>query len=61
MTRQSNLRFIDVSTPMLDRKGKVRDDLFLEDNLHLNEKGYKIWSKAVKAALSDTYNILYHK
>jgi lysophospholipase L1-like esterase len=28
---------------MLDSKGEVRSDLFIEDNLHMNRKGYEIW------------------
>lgn len=59
MIKESRLRFIDVSSAMLDKKGNVKDDLFLEDMLHLNEKGYKGWAKTVKSSLSDTYDILY--
>jgi hypothetical protein len=61
MSRHSHLRFIDVSTPMLDSKGRVKGKIFVEDNLHLNDKGYKIWTKAVKSAIEGTYNILFPK
>jgi lysophospholipase L1-like esterase len=43
--------FIDVATPMLQPHGKVRTDIFVEDNLHLNPKGYEIWAAAVRAVL----------
>lgn len=43
----SNLAFIDVFSPMLDEFGQPRPDLFIEDRLHLNEKGYAIWRQAV--------------
>ena len=43
--------YIDVATPMLQPDGKVMTDIFVEDNLHLNPKGYKIWSAAVRAVL----------
>jgi lysophospholipase L1-like esterase len=43
--------YIDVATPMLQPNGQVMTDIFVEDNLHLNEKGYKIWTEAVRAVL----------
>lgn len=45
------LTFIDVATPMLDVKGEPLPDIFIQDNLHLNEKGYGIWSKAIRSIL----------
>lgn len=43
--------YIDVATPFLRADGKVMDDVFIEDGLHLNEKGTRIWAAAVRAAL----------
>ena len=43
--------FIDVVTPMLRSDGHVMTDIFVEDNLHLNPMGYKIWTAAVRAVL----------
>lgn len=42
---QSNARFINVYTAMLDAKGNMRNELFLEDNLHMRPNGYAIWKK----------------
>ncbi|WP_194974783.1 SGNH/GDSL hydrolase family protein [Aquiflexum lacus] len=47
----SNANFINIWTPMLAKDGKPKPELFLEDNLHMNEKGYAIWKKAVKPFL----------
>ncbi|WP_373524388.1 SGNH/GDSL hydrolase family protein [Aquiflexum sp.] len=47
----SNANFIDIWTPMLGKDGKPKPELFVADNLHMNEKGYAIWKKAVKAYL----------
>jgi lysophospholipase L1-like esterase len=41
------VRFIDVWTPMLDTEGNVIKDLFVEDGLHMNKKGYEIWAKVI--------------
>ena len=40
---KKNVLYADVWTPMLDNHGEVRKDLFIEDNLHMNRKGYDIW------------------
>jgi lysophospholipase L1-like esterase len=47
------LHFIDVATPFLKADGKVMDDVFVDDGLHLNDKGNAIWAKAIKAVLMD--------
>lgn len=43
--------YIDVATTMLQPDGHVMTDIFVEDNLHLNPKGYRIWTAAVRAVL----------
>lgn len=40
-----NTEFIDVYSPMLTEKGEFREELFVSDRLHMNEKGYLIWQK----------------
>ena len=42
-----HVKVIDVWHPMLDEKGVVLQDLFLEDNLHMNKKGYDIWARTI--------------
>ena len=41
------LNFADVWTPMLNGR-KLRKDLFIEDGLHMNNKGYDIWYDVLK-------------
>lgn len=43
--------FIDVMTPMLDAQGQPRAELFLEDMLHLNAEGYRLWTATVRPYL----------
>lgn len=43
--------YIDTATPFLKSDGTVMTDIFVEDNLHLNEKGYDIWAAAVRDVL----------
>lgn len=41
------LGYIDTATPMLGKDGKPMPDLFKQDGLHLNDKGYAVWNKVV--------------
>jgi len=43
--------FINVVEGMLDATGKVREDIFLDDGLHMNEKGYAVWREVVRSVL----------
>ena len=43
--------FADVWSPMLDATGNLLPGLFLEDDLHMNEKGYVIWTKVLNQFL----------
>jgi len=45
--KTSNLEFADVWNAMLDENGQVFTDVFLDDNLHMNKKGYEIWGKVI--------------
>ena len=42
--------FVDVSTPMFDKSGKLRNSLFVEDGIHMNQDGYSIWTSVLKLA-----------
>lgn len=43
--------FVDVASPFLTADGSVMTDIFVEDNLHLNDMGNLIWGSAIRAAL----------
>lgn len=44
---EKRLRFIDVFHAMLGPDGKPQPDIFVSDNLHLNAKGYAIWTQVI--------------
>jgi lysophospholipase L1-like esterase len=48
----SHASFVDVYHKMLNADGSMMTDIFLEDNLHMNAKGYAIWQKAILPYLS---------
>lgn len=41
------IEFADVWKPMLERS-KVKQDIFIEDGLHMNESGYQLWYDVIK-------------
>jgi lysophospholipase L1-like esterase len=43
--------FVDVYHKMLGADGTPIKDIFLEDNLHMNAKGYAIWKKLIEPYL----------
>jgi lysophospholipase L1-like esterase len=45
MAKYSHAVFVDVYHPMLTPTGQPNDSLFLRDNLHMNEKGYRAWQQ----------------
>jgi lysophospholipase L1-like esterase len=49
---EKGMDYIDVFTPMLAADGHPRPDLFAADNLHLNGKGYDLWTTTVRPFLS---------
>ncbi len=52
IARSSNLiTYIDVASPMLTPDGSIRDDLFVADELHMNQAGYDVWRNTVAPVL----------
>jgi len=51
LKKQKNAQFINVWKPMLGSNGKPKQELFVEDNLHMNAKGYAIWQKIIQPVL----------
>ena len=51
LKKKKKTAFIDVWEPMLNEEGKPKDELFVGDKLHMNEKGYAIWQKKIEPYL----------
>jgi lysophospholipase L1-like esterase len=49
--RRHGIDFIDVFPLMLGADGKPKPDIFVQDGLHMNPKGYAIWREALKPYL----------
>ena len=46
------LEYVDVTTPLLNADGLPRSDVFMEDGVHLNDKGYRIWTSILQPILA---------
>lgn len=44
-TTHDQVNFVNVWDIMLDKSGVPRSDIFIGDNLHMNEKGYELWKE----------------
>jgi lysophospholipase L1-like esterase len=51
----NRLFFIDLGTPLLGPDGMPAADLFLKDQLHLNDRGYAVWNKALAPVLQKIF------
>lgn len=49
--RNDLVTYLDVATPMLDAKGHARAELFGPDGVHMNARGYALWTSVIRPAL----------
>lgn len=52
---QQDMWYVDVGEAMLGSNGRPRADLFVSDSLHMNAKGYALWSDILKPAVKRHY------
>jgi lysophospholipase L1-like esterase len=48
---ERNIIFLDVHTAMLESDGMVKKNIFIQDQLHMNAAGYKIWQAIIAPTL----------
>lgn len=53
--RTPGATFLDIATPMLGGDGKPDPTLFKSDGLHLNAKGYEVWTRVVRGPVVDAW------
>ncbi|MCC9167917.1 GDSL-type esterase/lipase family protein [Pontibacter harenae] len=50
--QHGNWRFINIYDRMLDTGGQPKDEFFEEDGLHMNAKGYELWTRVIRASIA---------
>jgi lysophospholipase L1-like esterase len=53
VAQNENLHYLDLATPLLDKDGRPDKNFFVADKLHLNQKGYDIWTNLLKTKLAE--------
>jgi lysophospholipase L1-like esterase len=51
LEKKRNAHYINIYHAMLNKMGQPREDLFLEDRLHMKPAGYAIWQKRIQPYL----------
>lgn len=51
LKKRKHTGYVDVYGEMIDDEGRPVADLFLDDQLHMNKKGYAIWQKLIEPHL----------
>lgn len=51
LKKQTKAAYIDVFSAMVDEQGKPKPDLFIDDRLHMNKKGYAVWLQVIEPYL----------
>ncbi len=49
------IEYMDSSFSMLEKNGEVKKDIFIEDGLHMNAKGYEGWTAQILPILRKMY------
>lgn len=50
-SKEKNVQFIDLASPMLEPDGKLNVTIFIEDGMHLNKLGYNLWNPIIRNKL----------
>ena len=54
-TEHKRIRYIDVFTPMIDKTGTIRKELFDTNNsVHMNKTGYQVWRSIIAVHLNNS-------
>ncbi len=51
--KDGRLFYFDSATPLLESDGKPNTEFFLKDQLHLNDKGYEVWTRLIRPIINE--------
>jgi lysophospholipase L1-like esterase len=54
--KTKKVAFVNIQKKFYLPNGKLMEDIFVADKLHLNQKGYEIWAKATRKFLDKKFN-----
>jgi lysophospholipase L1-like esterase len=53
--KDTRLFYFDSAAPLLGTDGKPKEELFLKDQLHLNDKGYEVWTRLLHPVIKKAF------
>lgn len=53
LTRKTGVAFLDIHGLFIDHRGDPVKEYFLEDGVHLSEKGYAVWSETLEKIIKE--------
>ena len=54
--KDDRLYYFNGAAPLLNSDGRPNNELFLSDKLHLNDKGYELWTKLLTPVIKNAMN-----
>ena len=51
--KNGRLLYFDSAKPLLESDGKPNPAFFLKDQLHLNDKGYEVWTRLIRPIINE--------
>ena len=54
--KDERLSFVDISVALLGKDGKPDKKLFLDDQLHLSDEGYRKWTAMLRPVIQNAYS-----
>jgi lysophospholipase L1-like esterase len=54
--KDNRLFYFDSAKPLLGSDGKPNTEFFLKDQLHLNKKGYEVWTKLLRPVIIKAFD-----
>lgn len=55
MKTQNRLHYIDLASPLIGDNGLPDDTFFVDDRLHLNSEGYRLWNEKIRTFLAENF------
>jgi lysophospholipase L1-like esterase len=53
---KETLSYVDITSSMIDANGRLKDDIFIADGMHLNPLGYELWDPIIKREIDNIRN-----
>ncbi|MFT5676004.1 MAG: lysophospholipase L1-like esterase [Paraglaciecola sp.] len=53
---KDTLSYVDITSSMIGANGRLKDNIFIDDGMHLNPLGYELWDPIIKSEIDNIRN-----